>query len=336
MGGICSAGEPTLEDANDTLEMQIQSLERRIVKMTRDAKTWAAQVDSEPTAKMRAMQCLKKKRQYEQQRDRLISTQSNVESAQFQQEQTAVALKTAQALRKGHDKMKDQQEKMNVDKLEQLMDDMQDGQLALRETQDALARNGAIDGIREDDFEAEFQRLTMDTVEKSMERERYERYVEAVVCAAHPSMEPPAVDSVKEEVMRSPFKARCPAPPIAVQEEVQRPAFQPPISRGATAPSQLATAPPLAQVQRENAQQAERDRLERERVAQWERVKMEARAQDWAATALPLGGARGHNSQQSAMVGVGVPGGAHHLQLATFGPPTPARAMPGGRVMVPC
>merc|ERR1712039_572837 len=165
------------------------------------------------------MQCLKKKRQYEQQRDRLIATQSNVESAQFQQEQTAIALKTAQALRKGHDKMKDQQDKMNVDKLEQLMDDMQDRQLALRESQDALARNGAIDGIREDDFEAEFQRLTMDTVEKTMERERY---VDPVVCAAHPSMEPPAVDAAQEELMRAPFQARSPVAPQAVQEEMQR------------------------------------------------------------------------------------------------------------------
>merc|ERR1712039_972680 len=105
--------------------------------------------------------------------------------------------------------------------------------------------------------------------------------------------------------------------------------------RGAQVAAQSAVAPPLAQVQRENAQQAERERLERDRLAQWERVKMEARAQDWAATALPLGGARGHNSQQPATFGVGAPGGAHQLQLATFGPPTPARAMPGGRVMVP-
>merc|ERR1711920_297967 len=117
---------------------------------------------------------------------------------------------------------------------------------------------------------------------------------------------------------------------------MQRAPFQPNTGRGAHAATQPSVAPPLAQVQRENAQQAERERLERERLAQWERVKMEARAQDWAATALPLGGARGHNSQQPAMAGVGVPRGAQPLQLATFGPPTPARAMPGGRVMVPC
>merc|ERR1719221_1803785 len=115
---------------------------------------------------MRAMQCLKKKRNYEMQRDRLLATQSNVESAQFQQEQTAVALKTAQALKKGHDKMKEQQEKMNVQDLELLMDDMQDRQSLLRESQEALARSGAIDAIREDDFEAEFQRLIDSSADK--------------------------------------------------------------------------------------------------------------------------------------------------------------------------
>lgn len=315
MGGICSVTEPSLEDANDTLEMQIQSLERRIVKMARDAQSWASQVNSEPTAKMRAMQCLKKKRQYEQQRDRLVATQSNVESAQFQQEQTAIALKTAQALKKGHLKMKDQQDKMNVDNLELLMDDMQDRQLALRESQDALARNGAIDGLREDDFEAEFQRLTMGPVEKQVEPERY---ADPAVCAAHPSMESlhtnPPVEAAQEELVRAPFQAN--------------------ILRGApcAAQAQSAIALPLAQVQQ--AQQAQQ--AERERLAQWERVKMEARAQDWAATALPVGGARGHSSQSSAMASFGAPRGAPPLQLASFGPPTPARAMPGGRAMVPC
>lgn len=160
MGATCGSEQKTeLENANETLEVQICALEARIVKMEREAAGWAAQVNTESTAKMRALQCLKKKRQFEQQRDRLLSTQSNIESAQFQQEQTNVAYKTANALRKGHDDMKLQQNKMNVNELENLMDDMQDRQAALRESQDILARSGATDGIMDVDFEAEFQAL---------------------------------------------------------------------------------------------------------------------------------------------------------------------------------
>lgn len=192
MGGVtgtCGA-EPKneLDEANETLELQIRTLEGRIAKMDKESKGWASQVNTEPTAKMRAMQCLKKKKQFEQQRDRLLATQSNIESAQFQQEQTNIAYKTTQALHKGHEKMKLQQDKMNVNELENLMDDMQDRQAALRESQDILARNGATDGVMDSDFEAEFRALTMQTASENRAEQSYlEKEFAALAGPARPS-----------------------------------------------------------------------------------------------------------------------------------------------------
>merc|ERR1712039_364822 len=80
-----------------------------------------------------------------------------------QQEQTQIAFKAAQALRKGHEKMKEQQAKMDVEQLEQLMDDFQDRQAALQDSQEVMARSGALDGVPDADFEAEFRVLLMET-----------------------------------------------------------------------------------------------------------------------------------------------------------------------------
>lgn len=257
--GTCGReSEPSLEEANITLDVQVQNLENRIAKMTRDAQSWASQAASEPTAKMRCMACLKKKKQYELQRDRLLATQSNIESAQFQQEQTQIAYKAAQALRKGHEKMKEQQEKMNVESLENLMDDMQDRQVALRESQEVMARNGAVDGTTDDDFEAEFRAMLTGT-EQEM-----------------PTQQPAC------QVVESARK-RCPPS----QADVATPQRQPNVEKaGPTQERRISKEPEVAP----SLLQAQVDdkRKTRNQQAEWERIKMEARAQDWAATALPI------------------------------------------------
>eukprot|EP00406_Dinophysis_acuminata_P073867 CAMPEP_0179259434 /NCGR_PEP_ID=MMETSP0797-20121207/25824_1 /TAXON_ID=47934 /ORGANISM="Dinophysis acuminata, Strain DAEP01" /LENGTH=226 /DNA_ID=CAMNT_0020967487 /DNA_START=16 /DNA_END=696 /DNA_ORIENTATION=+ len=148
-----------LEDASIKIANHINQLERKIAKAGEDAKTWASRADTDPTARTRAMQLLKQKKMYEQQRDRLMGTHFNVEAAAFQQEQSEVTLLAARAMQQSHDKLRQQAEMLPVDELERMTDDIQELTHQLRESQDALARSGAVDGVGMDDCEAEFQAL---------------------------------------------------------------------------------------------------------------------------------------------------------------------------------
>mmetsp|Transcript_39213 Transcript_39213/g.110845 ORF Transcript_39213/g.110845 Transcript_39213/m.110845 type:complete len:225 (+) Transcript_39213:132-806(+) len=169
MGATCNkeerrGHEPTLQDATVTLDRQINELERRIARVGHDAKIWAARADTEPMAKTIAMQCLKEKKQYEQQRDRLMGMHFNIEGARFQEEQAGVTLMAARAMQLGHERLKDHKEALDCENLEELMDSMQDLTLDLQEAQGALARDGMLDGNVDDDIEAEFAKLRGETL----------------------------------------------------------------------------------------------------------------------------------------------------------------------------
>jgi len=155
---VLGRGRSTLQDASLQIDLQINDLERRIAKAEKDAKSWAAKADSEPSAKVRAVQILKQKKMFEQQRDRLLGTHFNVENVQFQQEQAELTYLAAQAMQKGADRLRMQQELMPVDLLEQLADEMHDLTVEFRDAQDVLAREGACgDGL--EDVEGEFLKL---------------------------------------------------------------------------------------------------------------------------------------------------------------------------------
>jgi len=115
-GNSCNGAEgvlsrrSTLEDATLKIDIQINDLERKIAKAEADAKIWAAKADAEPSAKLRAVQLLKQKKMYAEQRDRLMGTHFNVQNARFQEEQAELTLLAAQAMRQGADKLRKQQE----------------------------------------------------------------------------------------------------------------------------------------------------------------------------------------------------------------------------------
>jgi len=169
MGGKHSAPEenarsrdrnpPSLQDAAGKMDNQILNLEAKISKTEEDAKQWVAKAATNPTAKARAMQCLKMKKQYEQQRDQLMGTQFNLENMAFQQEQADVTSTAVSALAAGRDQMKLQQQKINVESVERLTDDIADLAGEMAEIQNALAGSALAGGAADSELEAEWNRM---------------------------------------------------------------------------------------------------------------------------------------------------------------------------------
>lgn len=133
-----AAPAPSLQDASANLEGKVAQLEEKIKKCEADAKQWIAKQATQPSAKARAMQSLKMKKMYEQQKDQLVGTQFNVQNLAMQQEQAEITATAVSAMQQATAELKKQQEKVNIDSVDKMMDqqaeltaDMQDIQAAL-------------------------------------------------------------------------------------------------------------------------------------------------------------------------------------------------------------
>merc|ERR1719456_414514 len=111
-------------------------------------------------ARSMAMQVMKRKKMYEQQRDQMMGTQFNVDSLAFAQESAEVTAMSVDAMRAGHQELKTAYAKMDIGDIERLMDDMADLADESKEIQDAIATSFAVpDGFDEAEFENEFAAL---------------------------------------------------------------------------------------------------------------------------------------------------------------------------------
>ncbi|CAE7371146.1 chmp5 [Symbiodinium natans] len=151
---------PSLQEASSRIDEQVSNLEAKILKTDEEIKGFVAQGSSNPTAKSKALQAMKKKKMYEQQRDQLLSTQFNVENLAFQQEQAEITAMAVEAMQKGHTQLKDQTKQMDIAAVDKLTDDMADLQDEMKAINEALAQGSMVpDGATDDDLANEFAKL---------------------------------------------------------------------------------------------------------------------------------------------------------------------------------
>lgn len=150
---------PSLSEASTRIDEQVSNLEAKIQKTDEEIKSLVAKGSSNPTAKAKALQAMKKKKMYEQQRDQLLATQFNVENLAFQQEQAEITAMAVNAMAAGHKTLKDQTEQVDIGAVDKLMDDMADLQDEMKAMNEALAQGTMVDGAADDELAAEFAKL---------------------------------------------------------------------------------------------------------------------------------------------------------------------------------
>jgi len=141
----------SLQQASAQLGARLEELDMKVSQADEEAKQWVAKQATYPAAKSRAMQALKKKKLYEQQRDQLMGTQFNVETLAFQQSQASVALTAVSAMQEAAATLKKQTDSIGVNEVENLRDNLEYLQTDMQDIQAALSTPVA--GI--DDIEAE-------------------------------------------------------------------------------------------------------------------------------------------------------------------------------------
>ncbi|KAF1333509.1 Charged multivesicular body protein 5, partial [Globisporangium splendens] len=134
--------------------------------------------------KQRAMQTLKRKKMYEQQRDNLTAQSFNIEQAAFAIETSKDTLDTVAAMKSAVVQLKTETKKINIDELEDVQDDMADLLEDMNEIQEIMGRSYGIGAdVDESELEAELAGL---------EEEWAEEETEAAAAEAAPSYLAPA------------------------------------------------------------------------------------------------------------------------------------------------
>ncbi|XP_028064978.1 vacuolar protein sorting-associated protein 32 homolog 2-like isoform X1 [Camellia sinensis] len=148
----------TLDKLNETLEMLEKK--EKVLQKKASAEVGKAKEFTRSKNKRAAIQCLKRKRLYEQQIEQLGNFQLRVHDQMILLEGAKATTETVDALRSGAAAMKAMQKATNIDDVDKTMDEVNEQTENMKQIQEALATPiGAASDFDEDELEAELEEL---------------------------------------------------------------------------------------------------------------------------------------------------------------------------------
>lgn len=158
--------KPTLDDALGNIDDRVSSLDVKITKVNSELATYQQKLSKmrdgpgKSALKQRAIKLLRQRKQLETQRDQLMSQSWNISQAQMTTENLKNTMITADALRQTNKELRKTYGKINIDKLEDMQDEMLDLIDQSNELQAALGRSYDVpDDISESELDAELEAL---------------------------------------------------------------------------------------------------------------------------------------------------------------------------------
>ncbi|KAL9558005.1 hypothetical protein MBANPS3_001105 [Mucor bainieri] len=164
--------KPTLNDAISNTDVRVDAVEVKVKKLDAELTRYRDQLKkmrdgpakdidvNQKTVQQKALRVLKQKKLYEAQRDNLQQQSFNMEQAQMTTENLRNVMATVDAMQTANKEMKKQYKNVNLDKIDQLQDEMEDLMEQANEVQETLGRSYNLpDDIDEDDLEAELDAL---------------------------------------------------------------------------------------------------------------------------------------------------------------------------------
>jgi charged multivesicular body protein 5 len=165
-GAKKKAPPPNLTDCIGNVDSRGESIEKKISKLDLELKKYKDQMakmrngPSKNMVKQRALRVLKQKKMYEQQLEGLRNQSFNMEQTNFATQQLKDTKTTVDAMKTGVKEMKREYKKVDIGKIEDLHDEMEDMLELAGEVQETLGRAyGLPDDVDEDDLEAELDAL---------------------------------------------------------------------------------------------------------------------------------------------------------------------------------
>jgi charged multivesicular body protein 5 len=186
---------PTLGEASENVGKRSDNIEVKINSLDKELNGYKQKINTtkNPTAKRnlqkRAMEVLKRKRMYENQRDMLMGQQFNMDQAAFGIESAKATVDSVAAMKVASVELKKAIKKdLNVDDIDDLVDEMADMMEDMNEINEAMGRNFATpDDIDEAELEAELDMLEDELEEQNLEGVATPSYLQDDVLPENPT-----------------------------------------------------------------------------------------------------------------------------------------------------
>ncbi|GAV27337.1 hypothetical protein PMKS-000801 [Pichia membranifaciens] len=156
----------TLDDAMGNIDNRVSSLDVKITKVNSELATYQQKLSKmregpgKSAIKQRAIKLLRQRKQLETQRDQLMSQSWNISQAQMTTENLKNTMITVDAMRQTNKELRKTYGKINIDKLEDMQDEMLDLIDQSNELQASLGRSYDVpDDISESELDAELEAL---------------------------------------------------------------------------------------------------------------------------------------------------------------------------------
>eukprot|EP00931_Biecheleriopsis_adriatica_P117573 TRINITY_DN93073_c0_g1_i1.p1 TRINITY_DN93073_c0_g1~~TRINITY_DN93073_c0_g1_i1.p1 ORF type:complete len:220 (+),score=62.91 TRINITY_DN93073_c0_g1_i1:24-662(+) len=193
---------PSLSETSAKIDSRVQDLEAKIAKCDEDLRRhMAAAGRGSASTKQLALQVLKRKKMYEQQRDQILGTQFNVENLAMAQEQAEMSVAVVEGMKAGYQDLKNRYQQIggSMD-IERLMDQMADLNDEIGDINEALATSFAVpDGFDEASFEAELGALEEEMAMEKLAGASKPSYLPEAAPAAQMPVEPVPAPAVAAE-----------------------------------------------------------------------------------------------------------------------------------------
>lgn len=139
-----SCGGMSLTGTSKEILQQVERLEARIAKADLEIQQCVLAGASDPAAKQRAMQLMRRKKNFQEQRQQLLGAQFNVDNLADQEEQARFTLKAVSAMQTGRDRIKASQAHMKTSQVDKILDDVEDLTDEMKAINEAMAQGSGL------------------------------------------------------------------------------------------------------------------------------------------------------------------------------------------------
>jgi len=156
---------PNLTDCISNIDSRGESVDKKIARLDAELVKYRNQMaemkdgPAKNTMKQRALRVLKQKKMYEQQRDGMAQQSFNLEQANYNIQAMKDTKTTVDAMKIGVKAFKKEYKTMNIDKIENLHDEMEDMMDQANDVQEIMGRSYGMPEIDDDELEAELGAL---------------------------------------------------------------------------------------------------------------------------------------------------------------------------------
>ncbi|KAF2423107.1 charged multivesicular body protein-like protein 5 [Tothia fuscella] len=206
-GAKNTAPKPTLNSAISNVDTRIESMDVKLAKLNAELTTYQTRLSKmrdgpgKSALKQKALKILQQRKMYESQRDQLQQQSWNMEQAGMMQDNLKNTMTTVDAMKTTTKELRKQYGKVNIDKIDQLQDEMADLMDMGNDIQDAISRSYDVpEDVDEAELDAELEALGDEVAFEGVGQEA-EGLPGFLMDEAHPPTfidEPPEASKVKE------------------------------------------------------------------------------------------------------------------------------------------